>query len=72
MGTLFEDSNNPIQSLRLLKPQEVAGLLNVSRSFAYLLLQTGEIPVVRLGKSRRVKPQDLEEYIERNRHSLDD
>jgi len=65
------ESKNPNdfrQSTRLLKPQEIANLLNISRSFAYLLLQSGAIPVVRLGKVCRVKPQDLAEYIDRNRH----
>ena len=53
---------------RLLKPNEVAGLLSISRSFAYHLLQTGAIPTVRLGKACRVRPQDLAEYIEHNLH----
>jgi excisionase family DNA binding protein len=53
---------------KLLKGNEVARLLNVSRSFAYLLMQTGHIPTVRLGRSIRVRPQDLVEYIEQNIH----
>ena len=53
---------------RLLKPDEVASLLNISRSFAYQLLQTGAIPAVRLGRACRVRPQDLEAYIENNIH----
>jgi excisionase family DNA binding protein len=53
---------------KLLKGNEVARLLNVSRSFAYLLMQTGHIPTVRLGRSIRVRPQDLVEYIENNIH----
>jgi excisionase family DNA binding protein len=52
---------------RLLKPNEVADFLNISRSFAYQLLQSGEIPVVRLGKACRVRPQDLEAFVEQNR-----
>lgn len=53
---------------RLMKPEEVASILNISRSFVYHLLQTGAIPVVRLGKACRVRPQDLAEYIENNLH----
>ena len=68
METIFEDTNKFLQITRLLKADEIAALLNISRSFAYHLLQTGAIPVVRLGKSCRVKPQDLAEYIEHNRH----
>ena len=51
---------------RLLKAEEVAELLNISRSFAHLLMHTGQIPTVRLGRACRVKPQDLAEYIEKN------
>jgi excisionase family DNA binding protein len=57
---------------KLLKGNEVARLLNVSRSFAYLLMQTGHIPTVRLGRSIRVRPQDLVEYIDENIHRQKD
>jgi excisionase family DNA binding protein len=53
---------------RLLKPAEVASFLGISKSFAYHLLQTGAIPVVRLGKACRVRPQDLQTYVEQNLH----
>jgi putative molybdopterin biosynthesis protein len=48
---------------RLLKSEEVAEVLHVSRSFAYLLMKRGDIPTVRIGTAVRVRPQDLEEYI---------
>jgi putative molybdopterin biosynthesis protein len=70
MDTTFDNTNNLIKSARLLKPNEIAALLNISRSFAYQLLQTGAIPVVRIGKSCRVKPEDLTEFIERNRRNM--
>lgn len=53
---------------RLLKISDIAALLNISRSFAYQLLQTGAIPVVRLGKACRVRPKDLQAYVEQNLH----
>ena len=50
---------------RLLTADEVAEILNVSKSFAYQLMQRGgELPVVRLGRAARCRPQDLEEFIE--------
>lgn len=52
---------------KLLKPQDVATILNVSRSFAYLLLQSGQLPIVRLGKSVRVRVEDIEAFIKANR-----
>jgi excisionase family DNA binding protein len=50
----------------LLTGDEIAKILNVSRSFAYLLMKSGQIPTVRLGRSCRVRPQDLSDFIEQN------
>ena len=69
MNTTFVDQTSTLNICRLLKPVEVASLLSISRSFAYQLLQTGVIPVVRIGKACRVRPQDLEAYIVQNIHS---
>jgi excisionase family DNA binding protein len=49
---------------RLLKGDEVADRLHVSRSFAYLLMNRGDIPTVRIGTAVRVRPEDLEKYIQ--------
>jgi excisionase family DNA binding protein len=48
---------------RLLRGKEVAQILNVSKAFAYRLMAEGEIPTVRLGRSVRVRPEDLEQFI---------
>ena len=53
----------------LLRPTDVARMLNISRSLAYRLLQTGAIPVIRINSAVRVKLQDLESYIEQQRSS---
>ncbi|MCJ7624287.1 MAG: helix-turn-helix domain-containing protein [Anaerolineaceae bacterium] len=55
------------QKERLLKPNEVAELLNVSRAMSYHLLQSGQIPVVRINRAVRVKPDDLRSFIEQQR-----
>jgi excisionase family DNA binding protein len=68
MNQIADNQSNQYIGYRLLKAGEVAACLNVSRSFAYHLIQTGELPTVRLGKACRVRPQDLTEYIERNLH----
>jgi len=61
----------PIMEERLLKPAEVADILQVSRAMAYKLLNQGEIPSVRIGKSVRVRRPDLERYIhERGEHNF--
>ena len=54
----------------LLKAKEVAEILKISRAMAYTLMQRGEIPTVRIGKARRVQPEDLIEYINKNTYYL--
>ncbi len=49
---------------RLLTIKEVQDVLNVGRSFAYKLVNTGKIKSVRVGKCLRVRSSDLAEYIE--------
>ena len=48
---------------RLLKPDQVAEILQVSKAFAYALLKRGEIPAVRIGTLVRVRREDLGKYI---------
>ena len=52
----------------LLKANDVALILNISRAMAYSLMQRGEIPAIHFGcKTVRVKVSDLRAYIARNR-----
>ena len=51
---------------RLLKAVEIAEILNISRAMAYRLMQTRKIPTVRIGSARRVRPVDLQNYIQEN------
>ncbi len=51
---------------RLLRANDVAKILNISLALAYRLLQTGELPCVRIGTAVRVRPEDLEAYIDAN------
>jgi excisionase family DNA binding protein len=62
---MFQSETIQIESL--LKASDVARILNISRALAYRLLQKGDIPVVRINHAVRVKPKDLETYIESNR-----
>ena len=52
---------------RLLKGNQVAELLNVSRSQAYRMMRNGEIPTIRFGKLIRVNPEDLDSFLEQCR-----
>ncbi len=47
----------------LLRGDDVAQILQVSRSFAYTLMRRGDLATVRLGHSVRVRPADLEAFI---------
>ena len=53
-------------TLKLLNAKEVAEILNISKAFAYKLMQTGEIRTVAIGSSRRVRTVDLEDFILQN------
>ena len=48
----------------LLKVTEAADMLSIARSKAYVLVQTGELPSVRLGNSIRIPSQKLREYVD--------
>ena len=48
----------------LLRDREVAQMLNVSKSKAYLLMVSGEVPgVMRLGRCLRVHRPTLEKWL---------
>ena len=48
---------------QLLDPADVAERLNVSKAKAYTILKSGEIPIIRIGTTIRIRPEDLEKYI---------
>jgi excisionase family DNA binding protein len=48
---------------RLLRIEEVADRLSVSRSMAWKLIAHGQLRSIRIGRAVRVRPADLEEYI---------
>ena len=52
--------------MKLLPAIEVAQILNVSRAFAYRLMQQGKIRTVVIAKTRRVRPADLKDFIEKS------
>lgn len=49
---------------KLLNASEVADALGISRSYASKLMQTGELSCVRFGRSVRVRPEDLDAFIQ--------
>jgi excisionase family DNA binding protein len=47
----------------LLTVAEAARALSLSRSKLYLMVSAGAIPSVQLGRSRRIRASDLEEFV---------
>jgi len=51
----------------LLTPEQVAGILQVHILTIYGYIREGRLDAIRLGRSYRITPQDLEQFIESNR-----
>ena len=51
----------------LLTPEQVAGILQVHILTIYGYIREGKLDAIRLGRSYRITPQDLEQFIESNR-----
>jgi len=48
---------------KLLKAKDIAEQLSISRSRAYGLMRSGQIPTIKFGKSIRVRFEDLQQFI---------
>lgn len=64
----MKPQGNPVAAVdvaptRLLRIEDIATELSVSRSFAWKLLASGEIRSVRLGRAVRVRRADLDAYL---------
>jgi excisionase family DNA binding protein len=51
------------RSKLLLTVEEAAGLLSIGRTRVFALIRTGQLASVRVGSSRRVTPEALEQYV---------
>jgi len=54
----------------LLSVHEVCQQLGMGKSWVYRRLGSGEIPSVKLGRSIKIRREDLEAYLERHRHAV--
>jgi excisionase family DNA binding protein len=48
---------------RLLRPEEVAEVLNIGRSMVYGLIKSGALRSVKIGHLRRVLTEDVDAYV---------
>ena len=53
---------------KLLKVQEVAGMLGISRPTLYRLINSGGIESITFGGSRRIPESAVNDFIEAHRH----
>ena len=66
------DNQNYFEELKidsdlvLLKAQDIADMIRISKSMAYQLMQRGEIKTVKFGRSVRVRPSDLDRFINKS------
>ncbi|HMK96545.1 MAG TPA: helix-turn-helix domain-containing protein [Acidimicrobiales bacterium] len=59
MGNL----NDARSRSRYVTVAEVADLLRVSNMTVYRLVQAGELPAVRVGRSYRIREEDVDRFI---------
>jgi len=51
----------------LLTPEQVAGILQINVLTVYSYIRQGKLDAIRLGRTYRIVPDDLELFIEANR-----
>ena len=60
----FSEASQKYDPLQLLTADEAAALLHNHRSTVYDMMQSGEIPTIKYGRSVRIRRVDLEKFIE--------
>lgn len=60
---------HPVTAARtqLLTVKDVVDALRISRSSVYRLFDSGELTWIQIGSSRRIRPEDLAQFIEQHR-----
>jgi excisionase family DNA binding protein len=71
MNTQTERNTGSSVEHRLLRAEEVAKRLAIGKATAYMLMASGELPTVRIGKSVRVSDSALNAWIEKRTQTND-
>lgn len=61
-----QDNASQLDLTPLLHMKEVADILGICQSFAYRLVQRGDLPGIHMGRSVRVHPKVLHEFMQQN------
>lgn len=64
--------DSPLESVGLRPVHAVAKFLAISRSKVYQMMDAGQLPYVKLGKSRRVRWNDVLKLIDQNMVGCED
>jgi excisionase family DNA binding protein len=67
-ATLRPQEQEQRGGVQLLSIPQLCQELGMGKSWVYRRLRSGEIPSVRLGRSIKVRRDDLEEYLEKHRY----
>lgn len=63
---MVSSSSGPGTEPEFMTVAEVATRMRVSKMTVYRLLHGGELPAVRVGRSFRVREDDVEEYLRKS------
>jgi excisionase family DNA binding protein len=61
-----QSSLSALPSDKLLTAKQVASFLNISKAKVYQMMRDGKIATIRMGKTQRVRAQDLEVFVKNN------
>jgi excisionase family DNA binding protein len=67
-ATLRPQGEGQSGGVQLLSIPQVCQELGMGKSWIYRLLRSGEIPSIRLGRTIKVRRDELEEYLNRHRY----
>ncbi len=65
MGRTLNEASDKIQE-SLQPVTKVAAFLSLSRSKVYAMMDAGELPFVKFGKSRRIRWSDVQRLVDQN------
>jgi excisionase family DNA binding protein len=60
------NSSGDLSESRLLTIAEVAAMMRVSKMTVYRLVHGGDLPALRVGRSFRVREEDVDEYLRKS------
>lgn len=69
-GLTLKDSATNRELLSFLTTEEVLAYLKVTPRTIYRLIRMGELPAVRIGRQWRFRRGDLDNWLDRQRHSI--